>query len=1313
MPDDFKALEANYRLRTGKETQTLSDIDLPDVDRPESTLGNVTASLLQWGIVFAATRRVTGFSGGVGFAANASIADFVAFDPLEDRASDIAVTLGEGNPVFDNALTQYLAHGEDDSNLESRLKNSIEGLVLGGVIAVGAKGVGAAAKQTFEMFKWLKGFRKAKAEAAADDAVRASVNGAEVLPTPLSRLGDDISEAASEKLSIASRAQSDTVLRSGRLSDDTIENVSNATRENIVSTSDEISPFHIIEDAEGISVKPKDPEVDAYLNLVRDDDGYSVAFPKVADDLQGQGIGTGMYEEAADLALKSGEVLKGGVRQTEAANRVWKKLVRMGYDIDVNPTLKKGDDGMWFTENGEPSYVLKGRPSGVGEVGSAGARQVVKTSVPVDTKLSAKSIMARVRGESVEAGIDGTPRSNLIDPDKIDWDSFGGSKSDMFDLVEKVTAFNKRILDAAGEKVSLKDIQAMAVRLARETGDDPVAIMKALTLTGSPADAAARQAALMNLLDSSAQRISDLSRSISSGLGFETRKQLHIQLARHNYLKALAKGNASEAARLMRQQRELVKAGKANDDVFREILRDLGQDADDPTLVRELSALISVEDITKAAASVIPGKTSSRVFAYWYAQLLSNPASWVANTLGPAWNLAFGSLVELPVQALVGAYRGSANRVTAGEIAANYFGAVTGAKMLLRFPLKHYFGSVKGLNRIKPKELAKYINDHEEQVGTLYRTVMTGEAQTRAATKFGINRLDASFEKFRPLPAEMFDELKLRQKVFHGMHYLADSFGLTGLGNFGLKALKVPGGVFALTDEIFNTVAYHQKYNQELFRIVNREVKDKIRDGSVQATRKSQKEYIDKRMVQLLERDPQTGKLVDRYARELSNNISKSADAHAAYVTFQSALGPKIQPLLSMTTNNPQLRIFVPFIRTPTNIYKQAFIERTPWPWIKALWNKQHRTLLQGGREADEMIAKAAMGSITMASAAAYWAAGNVTGSRTDGLNSEDFDNVRRYSIKFGDTWYQYNRLEPLGMLIGLTADIMEAGSRLQNEPKSEQNDQLYEQLIQLAGGTLMAGIENMFSKTYMQGMADMVGIMSGDEYAIDRVKGSLGFSLLIPGGAGLRAVGNATDPWAREAFDFWDKLQSQIPLVRESLPIQRDYFGLKVATPERAGPELGSPVMTSTESIDPLRIEMARLKFPITMPQKSVRNVPLTAEEYSRLLEIRGQFPFSGGSMEEYLSEYVHSPEYRHESLSDAGRIEALTTIVSRYGSAAREQLIKETPELQQRIRELKINQATALQNFDVQEDSTSAGISEQQQSVIEALQESMGIQQ
>ena len=127
---------------------------LPIFHQPEGLAENMTEG---------ATRFVTGFIGpnkffkavglsggllktGLRGMASGGVSDLTVFDPNEGRLSDMLVEFD--SPVLNNAVTQYLATDEDDTEMEGRVKNVLEGMLIGG---------------PFEILFGLKAFKKAKA----------------------------------------------------------------------------------------------------------------------------------------------------------------------------------------------------------------------------------------------------------------------------------------------------------------------------------------------------------------------------------------------------------------------------------------------------------------------------------------------------------------------------------------------------------------------------------------------------------------------------------------------------------------------------------------------------------------------------------------------------------------------------------------------------------------------------------------------------------------------------------------------------------------------------------------------------------------------------------------------------------------------------------------------------------------------------------------------------------------------------------------------------------------------------------------------
>ena len=110
--------------------------------KPETMAGNMTEGVSRFLTGFFGPNKFlkgVGLTGGViktgirGITAGA-VADLTVFDPDEGRLSDMLVEFN--SPLLNNAVTQYLATDEDDTEMEGRLKNVLEGIVIGGPLEI-------------------------------------------------------------------------------------------------------------------------------------------------------------------------------------------------------------------------------------------------------------------------------------------------------------------------------------------------------------------------------------------------------------------------------------------------------------------------------------------------------------------------------------------------------------------------------------------------------------------------------------------------------------------------------------------------------------------------------------------------------------------------------------------------------------------------------------------------------------------------------------------------------------------------------------------------------------------------------------------------------------------------------------------------------------------------------------------------------------------------------------------------------------------------------------------------------------------------
>ena len=111
---------------------------LPEFHKPKTAVGNITEGMARFitGMVgpnkFFKAVGLTGTvakTGARGLGSGA-VSDLTVFDPNEGRLSDMLIEFN--SPVLNNAVTQYLATDENDTEMEGRLKNVVDGMAFGG-----------------------------------------------------------------------------------------------------------------------------------------------------------------------------------------------------------------------------------------------------------------------------------------------------------------------------------------------------------------------------------------------------------------------------------------------------------------------------------------------------------------------------------------------------------------------------------------------------------------------------------------------------------------------------------------------------------------------------------------------------------------------------------------------------------------------------------------------------------------------------------------------------------------------------------------------------------------------------------------------------------------------------------------------------------------------------------------------------------------------------------------------------------------------------------------------------------------------------
>ena len=447
------------------------------------------------------------------------------------------------------------------------------------------------------------------------------------------------------------------------------------------------------------------------------------------------------------------------------------------------------------------------------------------------------------------------------------------------------------------------------------------------------------------------------------------------------------------------------------------------------------------------------------------------------------------------------------------------------------------------------------------------------------------------------------------------------------------EAIRVPGRLLTAGDEYFKSVGYRMELYAQAYR---QAFNEGLRD-----------EAAAKRVMEIIENPPE--------------NIKQSAIDASRYQTFTNQLGKTGKAVEQVRNNIPYARVVMPFVRTPVNVMSYAF-ERTPLAPLSSSFREE---IAAGGARRDLAMGKLIAGSMAMAVSADLVMSGSITGA---GPTNPKMRNIMRatgwqpYSIKVGDKYYAYNRLDPVGALLGLSADVTEIiGQTTEAEA------------AQIATAAALSVAQNMASKTYMSGVTDFFDAFfsasldpESSNYKLTSYLQRMAASV-VP--ASVANIERFLSPEMSATYGFLDRVKSRIPGYSDDLPPRRNIFGEPIVLEGGIGPDIMSPIYTSTVKDDPIADEMVRQQVAVGMPRRQIQGIELDAQQYDRYVLL-----YSGieapTSLKDQLRTMFNTREYKNASDGpEGGKALMIKSVFTAYRDMAQAQMLAEDDQLTNQI--------------------------------------------
>jgi len=475
-------------------------------------------------------------------------------------------------------------------------------------------------------------------------------------------------------------------------------------------------------------------------------------------------------------------------------------------------------------------------------------------------------------------------------------------------------------------------------------------------------------------------------------------------------------------------------------------------------------------------------------------------------------------------------------------------------------------------------------------------------------------------QQYRAISAENVRQLPLIKKLSPKTleqggiaAYAVDALG---------EAVRLPGRFLTAEDDFFKAIGYRMELRAQAFR---------------------------KAVAEGLEGDELTKRIqeITENAQELAPEVHLAAIDAMRYQTFTRELGPAGRAMQTAINKSKLGKIILPFVRTPANILKFAVERSGP---LGLLMKSVRDDIAAGGARRDMAIARMSLGGMAMAAVASYAAAGHITGGGPTDTKMRSYlynQGWQPYSVKIGDKYYSYGRLEPLGMMMGLAADFVEISGELSDMKREK-----------IATTLVAAFSKNVMSKTWLRGLSEAVTALDDpDRYGAKWVQRFAG--TVIPTAAAQ--VERTMSPEMSDVKSIMDSIKSRIPGYSDDVPVRRNLWGETIVLSGGLGPDIISPIYTSKKRESPIDKELYRLgretgRAPVSMPQKSFSVMGITLDfdglqrgAYQEFLQDMNKIklPIYGNKNLKDTLDYLVTKDPQYKQLDSEQRVEMIRGII------------------------------------------------------------------
>ncbi len=484
-----------------------------------------------------------------------------------------------------------------------------------------------------------------------------------------------------------------------------------------------------------------------------------------------------------------------------------------------------------------------------------------------------------------------------------------------------------------------------------------------------------------------------------------------------------------------------------------------------------------------------------------------------------------------------------------------------------------------------------------------------------------------------------------------------DSFLGTMINNTG-KTFRMSFRFLGAQDELIKQTTYWASLKAKHQMAITK----RINAGEI--TRLEGRKEVAKLMKDHFEADgftPKMGKdgnlATDGEALEMARDVTHTKAAYE---------GSVVQNMQTAVNTNPALGIFLPFIRTPSDLINKAY-QRTPF--LGAFSKRMQKDWTSGDPNLRAQVkGRQAVGFGIVGMGLMAVQDGKLTGKGPDDPRANKIWRLTHQpnSIMVDGKWVSYNKFDPSGMLLGMLANGMEAAN---NQALTEGTD-----AQDIAQAMIIAVTATIGDKSALRGVINLTTLFSDQVIGKEEATGNIledHSASWVP--SILTQVSGAFQDtsYIKEADGFIEKLMRKSPWHQQDLSDRWNWItGEKEKIP--TGNSWGIPV--KEKSHDWMLIELGNLNHGFSGPTRSFSGIELSSHQFAEWSQLMGNVQIRGRTMMQEIEAVMKSREYDYDPNrryfqemygDDPYQVSLIKRVMRTYKAEAKRLLLINNPDL------------------------------------------------